>query len=461
MIMPRSLSSRLIVYWIIGSLIAFFSTPATVQIPLAYFGVGDHYQALEVWTTKRARDVLVQSLRRTPEGERYIEMTEALRAHMQRNPDFRFAVFDPDTGALLPGSSEELAANFRGLTNVDVFGSLFHLANDPNPKARGYVRTTSTPFGRLGTIVYGCRFHWDDVLYQLWAYLTLLPNILSYLPLCAVLALTAFVVVNRGLAPLRAVAAKIGEIDVNTLNRRIPTTRVPSEIAPFVEAVNAAFERVKQGVERQKRFTANSAHELRTPIAILRGRVDKLDDVPLKRDIERDVRRIQAILEQLLVLAQIDERGVTVAPPKLDLRETVLAATADYMPIALSNDRGLAFEPPPTPIVVRAYRWAIDSVVMNLIDNAVRAEPTKGTVIVRLTADATIEVIDHGAGVASGDREMIFEPFWRKSEMRPGTGLGLAIAKELIEKLHGRIWVEETPGGGATFKIALSQASPC
>ncbi len=458
MIRLRSLSSRLILYWFLGSLLAFFSTPATVQIPLAFFGVGDHYQALEVWTTRRAREVVVDSLRRSTDGSLYIEMTDALRAHMKRNPEFRFAVFVPDTGALLPGSSEELASNFRALMGeVDVYGSLFHLAHDPNLKARGYVRTTVTAFGRLGTIVYGSWFHWDDIFYQLYVYVAL-PNMLAYLPLCAVLLLVTFVVVRRGLAPLRVVAAKIAQIDVNSLNRRIPTADMPSEIAPFVEAVNVAFERVKQGVARQRRFTANSAHELRTPIAILRGRVDKLEETPLKRDIQRDVHRIQTILEQLLVLAQIEERGTTTSPPELDLSETVLSVTADYMPIALSNDRRLAFERPSAPILVRAYRWAIESVVMNLIENAVRAEPVGGTVLVRVTADATVEVADHGEGITPPDREMIFEPFWRKDEKKPGTGLGLAIAKELIDKHYGRLWVEETPGGGATFKIALPQS---
>jgi signal transduction histidine kinase len=459
MIRLRSLSSRLIIYWIAGSLLVFFSTPATVQIPLAFFLGADHFQALEVWTTKRARSIVIESLRRSPDGAIYVEATDALREHIRRNPDFRFVVFDPDTGALIRGSSEELAANFMGLLDhVEVFGSLFHLVRDPNSKARGYVRTTLTPFGRLGTIVYGSSFHWDDVIYQLSAYLVI-ENFLAYLPLCLVMSLVAFVVVRRALTPLRSIAAGIGQVDVTSLNRRIPTGDVPSELTPFVEAVNLAFERVKQGVARQRRFTANSAHELRTPIAILRGRVDKLDDTPLKHDIQRDVHRIQTILEQLLVLAQIEERGGNASPPELDLGEIVLSATADYMPIAVDNDRRIAFEGASTPIIIRAYRWAVESVVTNLIENAVRAERAGGTVLVRVAADATVEVIDHGEGIAPCDREAIFEPFWRKDDGKPGTGLGLAIAKELIDKLHGRLWVEETLGGGATFKISLPQVN--
>ena len=460
MVRLRSLSYRLIVYWILGSTLAFFSTPVTVQIPLSFFVNGDHQFTLDVWTTRRARAVMIDALRRGEDGAVSIEMTRELQAHIARNPDFRYAVFDPVTGRLAAGSSEQLASRFHELVgNAEVFGSLFHLVDDPNPHSRGYIRTTNTKFGRLGTIVYGCRFHWDDLFYQLYAYLVL-ESVFSYLPLALVLSLVAYLVVRGGLAPLRTASATIGKIDANNLDQRLQTDDVPSELTPFVDAVNSAFERVRQGVARQKRFTANSAHELRTPIAILRGRVDKLEDSTSKHDIERDVKRIQTILEQLLVLAQIEEKEGGLTPPEIDLRETLLDATADYMPLALSAERHIAFDAPQKPVVTPAYPWAVESVAMNLIENAVRAEPKGGTVVVRLTEDALIEVVDHGEGVAKEHREMIFEPFWRKSEMTPGTGLGLAIAKELIAKLNGRIWVEDTPGGGATFKISLTKVAP-
>ena len=106
-------------------------------------------------------------------------------------------------------------------------------------------------------------------------------------------------------------------------------------------------------------------------------------------------------------------------------------------------------------MVIRGSEFALQSVIANLVDNALRAEPAGGTVNLRVGADAIVEVIDHGEGVAEMDRELIFEAFWRKSEQTPGAGLGLAIAKELMGALGGRIWVEETPGGGATFKLSF------
>ena len=112
-------------------------------------------------------------------------------------------------------------------------------------------------------------------------------------------------------------------------------------------------------------------------------------------------------------------------------------------------------EAAPVPVIVRGTEYALKSVIANLINNALRAEPEGGTVVVRVRADAGVDVVDHGEGIEEADRELIFEPFWRKSEATPGTGLGLAIAKELTEALGGRIWVEETPGGGATFKLSF------
>jgi signal transduction histidine kinase len=457
---PRSLASRLIVSWIFGSMLAFFTTPATVHIPLAFFLGADHRLALEVWTTKRARDIVVSALRRGADGKLMVGETEALRNHCERNPHFRFAVFDPSNGALLAGSSVELAKSFEALMgNVEVYGSLFHLSDDPNPNARGYVRTTLTPFGRLGTIVYGADFHWDDVLYQLRAYLVT-ENLLAYLPLCALISLIGYRVVRGSLAPLRAAAVDIGDITVDRLSQRVPNDNLPSEIQPFIDAVNAALQRVREGVARQKRFTANSAHELRTPIAILCARLDRMEECPLKIELQRDALRIRTILEQLLVLAQIDERGDDRAPPTLDLGEVVLAAIADLMPIAYENRRQIEFDAPGAPVPVHAYHWAVESVVTNLIENALRAEPQGGAILVRVTSDAIVEVIDHGPGVAPPDRELIFEPFWRKSDATPGVGLGLAIAKELMEKQHGRLWVEETVGGGASFKLAFVSAGP-
>lgn len=458
MIRRGSLSARLIAYWAVGSAIAFFTLPATVYLPLVALHLDEAPDArLEAWTTKRARIAVEASLRKAPDGSKFVELPDEFRAYLKRNPEFRFAVIDTESGAVLPGSSSELAAAFKPLDHVDVLSITFHLTNDPNPNLRGFVRKLDTAVGNVEFIVYGAYFHWDDILYQIYNYFTF-TNFVAYAPLFGVIAVVVLVGVRHGLAPLRSAADKIAAIDVNSLNQPLSTADQPTEIAPFVEAVNTALARVDEGVARQRRFLANAAHELRTPITILSAHIANSDETTFRQDVKRDARRIRTIVEQLLSVAHVaNQRGA--AETDTDLGTTALSVILDYLPLAIECGRNIELDRPDSPIIVRADPWVLESVITNLIENAVRAEPQGGTVLVRVLPCATIEVIDHGSGVAREDQEAIFEPFWRKNDATPGTGLGLAIAKELIGKVGGRIWVEETPSGGATFNISLPRAS--
>lgn len=265
----------------------------------------------------------------------------------------------------------------------------------------------------------------------------------------------------RGLAPLRQVAARVSEIDLKSLDHRIPTEDVPSEIRPVVVALNKMLERVDAGVASQKRFAANAADELHTPIAIHRARIDRIENSQTKFELMRDIRRIQTIAEQLLVIARDEARGASAQSEVIDLIEAARAVVMDYLPITLALGKNVEFDAPsagPMPIAVSA--WAFQCVVRNILENAVRAEPEEGTVLVRALSPGTVEVVDHGEGVRPEERELIFEPFWRKSDLAPGTGLGLAITRELLQRYGGRVWVEDTPGGGTTFIVALPPADP-
>jgi signal transduction histidine kinase len=463
MLKTTSLTVRAILYWSLGTMIVLLTYPVVIVLPFMASGMADPNNVrLQGAATRNARAVLIEAARRAPDGTKYIENTDALRDYIQDNPKFLYAAFDPERGEFISGSSPQLTHEFKDqLNHIEVLTSMFHLASDSDPNARGSIRSANTPAGPLTLVVYGAEFHWTDL------YSVTMDNwgpiaFAVYLVLCGLACAIMLFVVKKGLEPLRKCAESLSQVDLDTLDQRLQTDNLPSEVAPFVVAVNAALARVDAGVARQQRFLANSAHELRTPVAILRTRIEKLGQAPVedvKRELKRDLQRVQTLLEQLLVLAQIEEQAAKQKAPSIDLGEAVMQAVADYSPIAVSYGRQLSYEAPPSPVTVRAYPWAIESVVMNLIGNAVREEPPGGAVVVRVGADASVEVIDHGAGVAKSDREMIFEPFWRKDERKPGTGLGLAIARELIGKLQGRIWVEETSGGGATFKVSLPTAA--
>lgn len=422
--------------------------------------LGNRQRAMNALAEPRARALVIELLARAPDGSVYIKPSADLRAQIERTPSLRFAVFDLDHGGPLSGSSAELIAALGSLKRVKTNAMFFEMIGDPDPAASGTLAGEATPFGQLAIAIYGYSFEWRDSLHFLGDYS---QGIFIYSgPLFVTAAAFIWFAVRRGLLPLNGAAQKAERIDMMTLEQRIPEAGIPCEVMPLVTAINNALTRLDVGVKQQRRFIANAAHQMRTPVAILHTRIESLDEHDLvhrhKSDLMRDIRRIHGMVEQLLIAARHENPG-GVAHESINLANAIKSIVADYAPLAIDDDRQIEFHHGGTPIFVRGNRRAVECVVANLIDNALRAEPKGGTVSIRLDPGATIEVIDHGEGVMAADRETIFEPFWRKSEATPGTGLGLAIVKELVELHRGTISVEETPGGGATFKVTLLPTS--
>jgi len=403
------------------------------------------------------RRLVIESIVRASDGQLRIEPVAALRALAQRTPTLRFGALDKSTGAILSGSSEALARTLGSANSLHTHWMEFRFAlpSEDREAAPGFLVQADTPYGALLIATYGFRFEWT--ILEALALDGLLDMVTWQGPVYVFAAFVIWFAVRRALAPLVSAAEKARNIDLDSLNEKLPDAAMPREVAPFVHAVNEALARVSDGVARQRRFVANAAHQLCTPIAILRARVDNPDDERLREDLRRDLRGLQMIVEQMLVSARLAEKGGEPREP-LDFCALVREKIADYAPLMRENRRYVEFEGSAAPAMICGDRRALDSVVANLIDNALRAEPEDGTVVVRISEGPTLEIVDHGDGVAEADREMIFEPFWRKCDASPGTGLGLAIVKEIVAMHHGRICVETTPGGGATFRVTLSQA---
>ncbi len=452
MIRSPSLFRQLVVY-----LVAILFVGALAQAVVhAFFldagieGSGDF--DINEYAVPSVRDMIIKSITRGPDGGALIEPSEALRDRLERDPSLTYAVLNPESCAYLPGSSPDPVAAMVCKTRVNWVALWFNVNDDQKHKVMGLASTEVTPFGVLIVCMRGFHVQWGD-----------LPRIFAdeieyvgmhFGPVFAIAAVIAWFAVRRGLKPLSASAAKLSGIDMESLNQRLPEDHLFIEIRPFVHAVNEALTRLDAGVALQRRFIANAAHQICTPIAILRARLDDPDDESLRRDQRRDLRRLQAIVEQLLVSARTSERGGE-TKESLDFAVLTRLRIADYTPLARESGRRIDFEGPSSGVMLRGYRQALESVVDNLVDNALRAEPVGGAVVVCVAKGAILEVIDHGEGVAREDRKMIFEPFWRKSEATPGAGLGLAIVKELVELHGGEVFVQETPGGGATFRVVL------
>ncbi len=448
--LAQRLSTHLLALLLLGS----------IAIPLSYMvlsltGIaGLPPMALNDLAEGPARAQVFKSITRGPDGSLIIEPSAALLAQVERTPTLLYAAYDPVTGTALPGSSAKLVEALGDFHQryINAGGVNFNMAGDENTGLFGQWNKVETPFGWMIIAIYGYAYEPTNIRDMA---LDSLKGLLYWsAPLFAFAAFLIWFGVRRGLAPLNDAARDASRIDMDSLNQRFPENTMPIEVLPFVKAVNEALTRLDAGVARQGRFTANAAHELRTPIAILDARADAIEDVSLKREMKRDVRRMKMVVDQLLLLARRSRDEKDDAPP-IDLVAAVQSIAGNYLPIAIANGRRLELDAPPSSVMARIGCWELECVVGNLIDNALRAEARDGSVSIRVGADRVIEVVDHGEGVAPEDRELIFEPFWRKSDAPQGTGLGLAIVKEIVEMHSGRISVEETPGGGATFSVTL------
>lgn len=429
-----------------------FTIAWLVTVGLGLTGVDIFATSLDELSAIRAKGQVISSLTINQDLTLEIRPRPDLLQDMARAPGMKFAAFKGLSHDPVAGSSPELVAMLSPLIEISPTHVHFVLPGDPSAIRAGLMEPLSTPFGRLHIAVYGQKFRWSDIFYVA---VEELRWVSAYLVMAIIMSAgAAWFAVRWGLRPLSRVAEQASRIDMNCLHQRLDANDVSSEMGPLVDAVNDALARLDAGVARQKRFTANAAHELRTPVNVLGVRLDAPEEPTFKTDLKRDHRRIRNIVEQLLASTRLGEQ-TTKLDETIDLASITRAMIADAALLAIRAQRQIMLEAPTTPVFIRGNRSALESVIANIIDNALRAEPEGGTILVRVREDASLEVVDHGCGIERADRELIFEPFWRKNDSLPGTGLGLAIAKELVDAHGGRIWVEETSGGGATFKLSL------
>jgi signal transduction histidine kinase len=449
-----SLARRVVLHLFVAQITAFV-IGAMLTMGLELAKVAYFRTSLDEFATYRVSNLVKKSLNQG-NGELFIAPIPELRSEIERAPGMKFAVFD-ELRHPLKGSSPELAAALAkaGVIQMTAAHLHFNLPGDVEINPLGYMERRWTPYGWLHVAVYRQKFRWDDVFGYLLDAASWMAVYLTAIVLLS--AVVAWYAVRKGLSPLHDAAMQVEAIDFDNLDRNIIAQAVPMEVRPFVNAINDALARLNASVARMRRYIANAAHELRTPLAIMRARLEDTEEPTFRQDLLRDASHLQAIVEQMLISTRLTERQASVSD-EVDLIVTIRQIVADYTPLIIECDRNIELDAVSDSIVVHGNRRAIECVVGNLIDNALRAEPARGKVKVQVSEPAIVSVADHGSGIDPSDRESIFEPFWRRSDATPGTGLGLAISKELMDKLGGSIWVEETPGGGATFKLSFKKA---
>jgi signal transduction histidine kinase len=274
-------------------------------------------------------------------------------------------------------------------------------------------------------------------------------------PILIALLLVNVLAVRRALRPLHTAAAAVQRLDPSNEKIQLQEEGLPREVKVLVHAINDMLARVDRAMMAQREFTANAAHELRTPLAVLMLRLGELEDAGAGR-LREDVRAMAKLVDQLLEMARAD--ALTIEPNStVDLaaigRDTVEALAI----LALDKGRELEFEDHGGEIVP-GNENAIRFAVRNLVENALRHSPMGRAVQVVVGPGPQLQVVDHGPGIAPDQREVIFRRFWRGDAITSGSiGLGLAIVKRVADAHGARIVIGETMGGGATIRLVFGQ----
>jgi two-component system, OmpR family, sensor histidine kinase TctE len=301
--------------------------------------------------------------------------------------------------------------------------------------------------------------------------------LLVFVPLAAASFALVWLIGWWSLRPLARASREAAAVGPANPSGRVPADGLPREILPLVDAVNGALERLDRAhaaqrrlIERldrayaaQRRLTADAAHELRTPLAVLglrlqRAKLDAAVDWPA---VERDLAQMNRLVGQLLDLARLEDPARPGDPTGIrpvDLARVAREAAAMVLPLAEEKGRPLAVEAPDTvPALGRPEE--LRDAVRNLLENAlVHGE---GAVRVRVREEpgggagrrAVVEVSDEGPGIAEGLREEVFDRFRKAAPASPGAGLGLAIVRQVARAHCGEVRVR--PGPGCRVEISL------
>jgi len=260
-------------------------------------------------------------------------------------------------------------------------------------------------------------------------------------------------IVRGELRGIDQVALDADRIDFERRGMRLSMDLVPDELHSLVRAVNAALQRLDDGIERRQRFIAGAAHELRTPIAILQARLELMHDDEQHGKLMLDVARLANLANQLLDLERLEAEAPQFQ--RANLVELATEVAADMAPVVIAAGCTIVFDAETENVPVLCDPPSLSRALLNLIQNAVKHGGESSIISVTVSSDATLRVADTGPGIPEEYRDVIFEPFGRVAPLDQGAGLGLALVRDIVARHNGHVTVGDASGGGALFEISL------
>ena len=287
-------------------------------------------------------------------------------------------------------------------------------------------------------------------------------DLLVLIPFVVAAVALIWLVSAWSLRPLARASREAAMAGPRNPTARIGTRGLTSEVRPLVDAVNGALDRLADAYAAERRFTADAAHELRTPLAVLNLRIQRasLEGITDWATINRELMQMNRLVEQLLDLARKEHVGHATALPDLpvvNLTRIAREAAAIVIPLAEAAGRALDVELPDL-LLARGRADDLRDMIRNLLDNAL----AHGEGTIRLLGSVTaekgeprivLEVADDGPGIPADMQDLVFDRFHKGGQTTPGSGLGLAIVREVVRSHGGSI--ELLPGSGCRAQVAL------
>ncbi|MER2634930.1 MAG: HAMP domain-containing sensor histidine kinase [Rhizobiaceae bacterium] len=277
--------------------------------------------------------------------------------------------------------------------------------------------------------------------------------LLPLLPLSIVLLLFNVIVVRHMMTPLAAAVRQVDTLDPSQMGRRIHVAGAPWEVQVLAGAINRALDRLEQAIRALRDFTADAAHELRTPVAIMSISIDQLPAGEARRQLRQDAHGMARLVDQMLDMAHVETLRVA-ENARADLSAIAAETVSKLLPLAVRRGRDIRFIDAGAA-TIRGDAGALGRALRNLIDNALLHTPEGTAVEVTSGPGPRWSVRDFGPGIAVDQRDRVVRRFWRADRREGGSGLGLAIVQAIVQAHDGRIVIDNAPGGGALVSLTF------